>query len=248
MCTSVASEDYQGEHAQKGLATNHAYTLIGAFETGGVRLVKIRNPWGQYEWNGAWNDNDPNWTDEMKGATNFSAGNDGEFFLSIEDFKEEFGDTTICDCYDDYHFESAEHRESSDGNLTQFTLEEDGMVYLTVAQMAPRMVSKRHGYQAFPSKLLLARHEDDGSFTYVGHKSGHWDAQTTYQAELEAGSYMVWSNIGWDSSKPIRKYNLAVYAPSATNPTSQDGSGSARDAILESAGGNAYQVRSELGL
>jgi len=46
MCCSVSDEDYQGEHASKGLATNHAYTLIGAYDTSGVRLVKIRNPWG----------------------------------------------------------------------------------------------------------------------------------------------------------------------------------------------------------
>ncbi len=118
MCTAVASEDYAGEHAQKGLATNHAYTLIGAYETGGHRLVKIRNPWGSFEWNGKWNDNDPDWTDEMKSDVNFSNGNDGEFFLSIEDFKEEFGDTTICACYDDYQFDSSEHRESRDGNMT----------------------------------------------------------------------------------------------------------------------------------
>jgi hypothetical protein len=110
------------------------------------------------------------------------------------------------------------------------------------------MVSKRHGYQAFPSKLLLAKHEDDGSFTYVGHKAGHWETETTYQAMLQAGTYMVWSNIQWDSSKPIRKYNISVYAPSATNPTSQDGAGEAVSAILESAGGNSYQVKSELGL
>ena len=63
MACAVSDEDYQGEHASKGLATNHAYTLIGAYHTGGHRLVKIRNPWGQFEWNKAWNDNDRNWTD-----------------------------------------------------------------------------------------------------------------------------------------------------------------------------------------
>ncbi len=32
MCTSVGSEDYQNEHQSKGLATFHAYTLIGCAE------------------------------------------------------------------------------------------------------------------------------------------------------------------------------------------------------------------------
>ncbi len=114
--------------------------------------------------------------------------------------------------------------------------------------MAPRMVSKRHDYQAFPSKLMVARHEDDGSMAYLGHTTGNWEAETTYEAELTSGNYIVWSDLQWDSSKPIRKYNVSIYAPSATNPQAHDGGADGRDAILSSAGGNQYQVKSELGL
>lgn len=71
MACSVGDEDYPGEHSKKGLATNHAYTLIGAYNTGGAQLIKIRNPWGKYEWKGQWHDKDPKWTNQMKKEVEF---------------------------------------------------------------------------------------------------------------------------------------------------------------------------------
>jgi hypothetical protein len=29
-----------------------------------VNLVKLRNPWGKFEWSGAWGDKSEEWTDE----------------------------------------------------------------------------------------------------------------------------------------------------------------------------------------
>ena len=66
MCCSV------GENGEvNGLFKSHAYTLIGAYEYKGTRLVKIRNPHGSGEWTGDWNDNDLKWTNDMKSKCKF---------------------------------------------------------------------------------------------------------------------------------------------------------------------------------
>ena len=46
-----------------GIASGHAYSLISVYEADGPvpRLVKIRNPWGQKEWNGDYSDDSPLW-------------------------------------------------------------------------------------------------------------------------------------------------------------------------------------------
>ena len=58
----------EGEIGDTGLVAGHAYSLISVktveLEDGSiVRLLKLRNPWGDgFEWKGAWHDDDENWT------------------------------------------------------------------------------------------------------------------------------------------------------------------------------------------
>lgn len=48
-----------------GIAGGHAYSLLAGYEINyrgqKVRLVKIRNPWGDKEWMGRWSDNSNEW-------------------------------------------------------------------------------------------------------------------------------------------------------------------------------------------
>ena len=81
-----------------GLVPGHAYSLISCAElSSGARLLWIRNPWGSFEWDGAWSDGDAAWTDEIKAEIEAQTGipashqvveNDGTFWMSFEDFRE----------------------------------------------------------------------------------------------------------------------------------------------------------------
>lgn len=46
----------------RGLIAGHAYSVITAKEIKGNRLLNLRNPWGDFEWNGDWSDKSPLWT------------------------------------------------------------------------------------------------------------------------------------------------------------------------------------------
>ena len=53
-----------------GLVTAHSYSIIECQTvTDGdknVQLLKIRNPWGSFEWKGDWSDTSDKWTDATK--------------------------------------------------------------------------------------------------------------------------------------------------------------------------------------
>ena len=54
-----------------GLASEHSYGLISAAEVidaqgNQAQLVKLRNPWGNFEWKGRWSDHSDCWTEELK--------------------------------------------------------------------------------------------------------------------------------------------------------------------------------------
>ena len=64
----------------------------------GVRLVKVRNPWGSEQYKGPWCDTCKEWdkvSKEIKDKLNFSAADDGVFYITIEDYHKGFESTEI---------------------------------------------------------------------------------------------------------------------------------------------------------
>jgi calpain-15 len=59
--------------------------------------MNIRNPWGKFEWDGAWADNSEEWTEEMIEIFKpvFDT-NDGGFWMSFDDFVQKFVGAAIC--------------------------------------------------------------------------------------------------------------------------------------------------------
>uniref|UniRef100_A0A8D2LM37 Calpain 8 n=1 Tax=Varanus komodoensis TaxID=61221 RepID=A0A8D2LM37_VARKO len=86
----------------KKLVKGHAYSITGAEEVNyrgrPEKLLRIRNPWGEVEWTGAWSDNAPEWNyidPQQKKALDKQA-DDGEFWMSFSDFQRQFTRLEIC--------------------------------------------------------------------------------------------------------------------------------------------------------
>nr|XP_039267661.1 calpain-A-like [Styela clava] len=99
----------------RGLVSAHAYTITGAttipFRGAKVKLVRIRNPWGnKIEWNQAWSDGSPLW-DEVDRVTKDRIGyadkDNGEWWMEFSDFKKYFADCTICTMGPDFDIDGA---------------------------------------------------------------------------------------------------------------------------------------------
>ncbi|KAJ8248615.1 hypothetical protein GJAV_G00243900 [Gymnothorax javanicus] len=84
------------------LVKGHAYSLTGAEQVeycgDMVKLVRVRNPWGQVEWTGAWSDSSSEWryvSDEDRERLRCRS-EDGEFWMSFSDFLREYSRIEIC--------------------------------------------------------------------------------------------------------------------------------------------------------
>ncbi|CAF5016803.1 unnamed protein product, partial [Rotaria sp. Silwood1] len=95
------------EGLPSGLFAGHAYIVIDTQDITTnddkeVSLVKIRNPWGSgTEWNGDWSDESTVWStvsDEEKEKLKYKQLNDGEFWMSWDDFFSNFHNLSICHC------------------------------------------------------------------------------------------------------------------------------------------------------
>uniref|UniRef100_A0A3P8UI59 Calpain-1 catalytic subunit n=1 Tax=Cynoglossus semilaevis TaxID=244447 RepID=A0A3P8UI59_CYNSE len=86
----------------KKLVKGHAYSVTAVDEVvyrgNMTKLVRIRNPWGEVEWTGAWSDNSREWDniDRSNRDRLQNRSEDGEFWMSFSDFLREFSRLEIC--------------------------------------------------------------------------------------------------------------------------------------------------------
>jgi hypothetical protein len=64
----------------------HAYSVLRAVEAKGKRLVLLRNPWGKKEWQGSWSDGSKEWDAEWIAILGHRFGDDGQFWMTYQDF------------------------------------------------------------------------------------------------------------------------------------------------------------------
>ncbi|XP_065822547.1 calpain-3 isoform X1 [Labrus bergylta] len=152
-----------------GLVKGHAYSVTAVEECkpsqhkdSKVRLVRLRNPWGQVEWNGPWSDNSKEWgtlSKIEKEKLQHQSAEDGEFWMSFEDFKKNYTKIEIC-------------------NLTPDALEDDKIHKWTVSVNEGRWVRgcSAGGCRNYPDtfwtnpqyRLRLLEEDDDPEDNEVG--------------------------------------------------------------------------------
>uniref|UniRef100_A0A6Q2Z043 Calpain-1 catalytic subunit n=1 Tax=Esox lucius TaxID=8010 RepID=A0A6Q2Z043_ESOLU len=100
LCPQITGNSDMEAVTFKKLVKGHAYSLTGVEQVSyrGImtKLVRVRNPWGQVEWTGAWSDKEWDGVDpEVRGRLQMRS-EDGEFWMSFNDFLNEFSRLEIC--------------------------------------------------------------------------------------------------------------------------------------------------------
>ncbi|XP_078503525.1 calpain-1 catalytic subunit-like [Lissotriton helveticus] len=99
---AIASvSDIEAETLEK-LVKGHTYSVTALKEVNyrghAEQIIRIRNPWGDVEWTGAWSDNSPEWNEvdpAEKKELNVKM-EDGEFWMPFQEFVEQFSCLEIC--------------------------------------------------------------------------------------------------------------------------------------------------------
>jgi len=88
-----------------GIVPGHAYTIISAYKSKvnrDIKLLRLRNPWGTFEWEGAWGDDSEEWkkhpvvTTEIKLMVGgVGAEDDGCFWMHFDDFVKHFDGVNV---------------------------------------------------------------------------------------------------------------------------------------------------------
>eukprot|EP00826_Nyctotherus_ovalis_P001627 TRINITY_DN10270_c0_g1_i8.p1 TRINITY_DN10270_c0_g1~~TRINITY_DN10270_c0_g1_i8.p1 ORF type:complete len:269 (+),score=71.97 TRINITY_DN10270_c0_g1_i8:1356-2162(+) len=90
---TISTSDIEDEK-KIGLASNHAYAVLEVIQEGGLRILLVKNPWGNFRWNGKFSTDDKlNWTETLKQKLHFydlAARDNGIFWIDFDSMIENF--------------------------------------------------------------------------------------------------------------------------------------------------------------
>jgi len=159
-----------GVQRSTGIVGNHAYTVISVHEVEGHRLLKLRNPWGSFEWKGDFSDSSPLWTESLKKAVRYEKAEDGIFFMTLKDFRNHYVDYSIHPYQDSWQYSYVEQKSGpKHANYYKFSVDKPCEAYFRIHQKDDRSFSGKEklNYKPSPASFMIVKVEKDGSYNLV---------------------------------------------------------------------------------
>ena len=240
-----------------GLISCHAYTIIKIYDKKyqgkHYQLVKLRNPWGEKEFNGDWSDKSSKWTEDLKKLFEFNTiKDDGIFYMSYEDFLYYFKILEILKIKENYGIRASCKIKKADAfkcQMIEFKIKKNNakkdmnkkvLTFINLYQKNPRIIMKNGEYPPEPVKsfIVLAKKNKNDKYIYIKSVSGT-EVHISIETELEIGTtYVIFCDVNYRFVyDKIYGYNITIYSDNSKefeleNKTNKI-NGKYRSAILE---------------
>lgn len=193
-----------GPNKKGGLVPGHAYSVIRVVDALGHKLINIRNPWGQFEWDGDWGDSSPLWTQEVIDIVQpVLDDKDGTFWMSFDDFIKMFTCLNVCRVRNwqenrirGKFLRITDEQDSSSEYVTskwyyELELQEAAEMFIGVHQEDERIQGVITRRPFIDCGICVIRVEEDGTFHLVDFEKLGRERQVELQVRLEPGKYIV---------------------------------------------------------
>ena len=232
MAAGIAQDDEEEAAKLKalGLVGQHSYGLIAVAEVTDqkgkqVKLVQLRNPWGNFEWMGDWGDTSKCWTEKLKKQLNHTEdATDGTFWMSFTDFSTYFSRIQMCKYIDNCNFVNLVSQRK-DFHVFQLTVNDSGFQTISVSQKDERCFDRYSKYVYSNCRVMLVKCEsgeiNDGDIQFIQGTKGYQDRDTYIEIEnCQKGKYYVFVEMDWDPYAVQHPddawFSLTCYGPGST--------------------------------
>ena len=197
-----------------GLSPGHAYTVLGVHELDGPRgkekVVRLRNPWGNGEWNGDWSDSSSKWNSATKLKVSHIKKDDGDFYMSYNDFIKYYVTMGFAKIHPDYETTvlKIKKEDAVRCQLIKVTVTKNQVhTYLSLYQKNPRIITKQGYYQKTSLAFIMLCDKD---FNYI-NSMATTDMHICVEDTLKKGEYYIFCDVNYRYVGNNHGYNITSY-------------------------------------
>ena len=204
-----------------GLSPGHAYTVLGVMEIdtgkGVEKVVRLRNPYGNGEFNGDWSDYSSKWTPELKKKYNLVIKDDGDFYMAFDDFLTYYITLGVCKLHPGYKTTTLKVRAPTQARITKVTVNQGEVhSFLQIYQKNPRVPLKDGSKSKLVYNFLMLL---DENFNYI-YSVSNSNMHNGIEQKLKEGTYYLVSDVNYRYANKNKKnfsYVITCYSQIALN-------------------------------
>ena len=212
LTSSSRLENKNLKQSQYGIVSNHSYAVLDAREINigkdkkakikTDKLIKMRNPWGNLEWNGEWSDDSELWTSQIKKNLNYDPKfDDGTFWINLKNFLKHFGRLCCCKVRPNYLYKSIRVKQefSNYFSMVNLIVKEKTHINLSVIQKAKRYFKamKEAKYDYSISRIIVCKiNEHPDEMEYILGKV-YEKQSNSCEDNFEPGNYLIMIDFEW---------------------------------------------------
>ena len=204
---------------EMGLEPGHAYTFLKTYtvntKSGVEKIVKLRNPWGNGEFNGAWSDSSKKWTPDTKKQCEYrDEKDDGVFYMSFDDFIKYFVTMGIVKLEHNYQTTMCKipKAKAIKCQVLKLTVtERTEKCYIQLYQKNPRIILKDGTYQNTVISYMILLDKDFKYLKSISNNNMHLGIET----DLQPGVYYVLCDVNYryvNENGKNRGYKVTCYS------------------------------------
>lgn len=214
-CSSTGNNDRE---SYRGIVQGHAYALAEAKSCGDVELIKVRNPWGQKEWDGPWSDNSPLWTPKLRQYFGCVSKDDGIFWIDYSNFYSHFSQTTISYILYGSIIKSITIDKIEllmNPLVFNINIQENGKFSINTLFRNWRF-NRELGKIQYPVHMILAKYNARNEIESI-YAQGDHEREVAIIKDLTKGNYVFWIFLDYNNSSVKRdlKYTLRMACSSS---------------------------------
>ena len=143
--------------------------IVDLYEKENLKIIKMRTPFKDFNWEGTFSHNSKTWTKELKEELNYDRKDTSCIFMDLSEFQKSFSSLSVCYYHEGWFRERIDAvSDSKMAKYFELIIDDETEIYISVHQRLPQHVPESPNYEFSPVEILVTEMNDDGQIKVIG--------------------------------------------------------------------------------